>query len=131
MASELRVDTLKDSSGNNSVGMAYVSNGSAKMHATSELVGTHSNYDSFNVSSSSDDGVGQISHTLTSSMSLSTFNVCGATLSDALSFSGTFMLNDPDDNMTSSVVPLRVAETTNGTTADYTYVSCTAFGDLA
>ena len=30
MASELRVDTLKDSSGNNSVGMTYVAGGSAK-----------------------------------------------------------------------------------------------------
>jgi hypothetical protein len=30
MASELRVDTLKDSSGSNSVGMAYVAGGSAK-----------------------------------------------------------------------------------------------------
>ena len=30
MASELRVDTLKDSSGNNSVGMSYVAGGSAK-----------------------------------------------------------------------------------------------------
>ena len=30
MASELRVDTLKDASGNNSVGLSYVANGSAK-----------------------------------------------------------------------------------------------------
>ena len=30
MASELRVNTLKDASGNNSVGMSTVANGSAK-----------------------------------------------------------------------------------------------------
>ena len=30
MASELRVNTLKDASGNNSVGLSYVANGSAK-----------------------------------------------------------------------------------------------------
>ena len=30
MASELRVDTLKDASGSNSVGLSYVANGSAK-----------------------------------------------------------------------------------------------------
>ena len=30
MASELRVNTLKDASGNNSVGMSYVAEGSAK-----------------------------------------------------------------------------------------------------
>ena len=125
----LKVDTVVGSDGTSPVTLTKQS--AAKMHATSELVGTHSNYDSFNVSSSADGGVGIVNHTLTSSMSLSTFNVCGSTLSDASSFSGTFMINDPANNMTSSVVPLRVAETTNGTTADYTYVACTAFGDLA
>ena len=31
MASELRVNTLKDASGNNSVGMSFVAEGSVKM----------------------------------------------------------------------------------------------------
>ena len=58
MASELRVDTLKDSSGNNSVGMAYVSNGSAKawMHYTT--IGTTAAQDSLNVASVTDNGSG-------------------------------------------------------------------------
>ena len=34
MASELRVNTLKDASGNNSIGMSYVAEGSAKVWVT-------------------------------------------------------------------------------------------------
>ena len=37
MASELRVNTLKDASGNNSVAMSFVSNGSAKCYALSAV----------------------------------------------------------------------------------------------
>ena len=34
MASELRVNTLKDANGNNSVGLSYVAEGSAKAWVT-------------------------------------------------------------------------------------------------
>ena len=53
MASELRVDTLKDSSGSNSVGMAYVAEGSAKAWMT--CIGDNTAIDdSLNVSSLTD-----------------------------------------------------------------------------
>ena len=56
MASELRVNTLKDASGNNSVGMSTVAEGSCKawLAATDAAV----LYDSFNISSSTDEGTG-------------------------------------------------------------------------
>tara|TARA_R100001510_G_scaffold54322_1_gene56902 strand:+ start:345 stop:719 length:375 start_codon:yes stop_codon:yes gene_type:complete len=57
MASELRVNTLKDASGNNSVAMSFVAEGSAKArHASSEDGATL--FGSFNVSSLGDISAG-------------------------------------------------------------------------
>jgi len=68
MASELRVDTLKDSSGNNSVGMSYVSNGSAKAWVNIEGEGTIAVRDSFNNSSITDRAAGKYTTTISSAM---------------------------------------------------------------
>lgn len=68
MASELRVDTLKDASGNNSVGMAYVSNGSAKVWGLYDQIANTTD-NSFNVSSITDSSAG--THTVTFSSNLS------------------------------------------------------------
>jgi len=57
MASELRVDTLKDASGANSVGLSYVANGSAKAWAFVNQV-TATLHNSLNISSHTDSGVG-------------------------------------------------------------------------
>ena len=54
MASELRVNTLKDASGNNSVGMSTVANGSAK--AWADVSSVTAVGDSLNISSLTDDG---------------------------------------------------------------------------
>ena len=58
MASELRVNTLKDASGNNSVAMTYVAEGTAKAWADTNAVGTTVN-DSLNLSSLTDAATGQ------------------------------------------------------------------------
>jgi hypothetical protein len=68
MASELRVNTLKDASGNNSVALSTVSNGSAKMvinydHAAATI------RSSTNASSVADDATGKFTISYTSSMS--------------------------------------------------------------
>ena len=69
MASELRVNTLKDASGNNSIGMSYVSNGSAKAWASVYYSsGTPTASNSFNISSLSDDGTGDYDANFTSDM---------------------------------------------------------------
>ena len=54
MASELRVNTLKDASGNNSIGMSYVAEGSAKSWIDLDGSGTISTRDSFNIDSTTD-----------------------------------------------------------------------------
>ena len=71
MASELRVNTLKDASGNNSVGMAYVAEGSAKAWAQIAAGGGSSLPDSFNFSSIDDDGTGEYGLNYTSAMNSS------------------------------------------------------------
>ena len=58
MASELRVNTLKDAAGNNSVGMSYVANGSEKCWANFSG-STVTIRDSFNVSSLADISAGK------------------------------------------------------------------------
>ena len=65
MASELRVNTLKDASGNNSVGMSYVAEGTCKVWYRQD--GTPTILDSFSVSSIIDNDVGD--HTLNFSIS--------------------------------------------------------------
>ena len=77
MASELRVNTLKDAAGANSVGMAYVAGGSAKMHCVVDQTSTQSITGSFNLSSITDNGAGKTSMTMTSAMSDATYTISG------------------------------------------------------
>lgn len=63
MASELRVNTLKDAAGSNSVGMSYVANGSAKAWCHFDAAATLTDRNSLNTSSLTDNGTGD--HTIT------------------------------------------------------------------
>ena len=79
MASELRVNTLKDASGNNSIGMSYVAEGSAKAWIEFNGTGTVATSDSFNISGLFDDGdTGKYSTTFTTNMSNANFSTTGA-----------------------------------------------------
>ena len=62
MASELRVNTLKDASGNNSVGMTYVAEGTAKCWAISNAGAAAP--DSLNLTSITDNGTGDFTFTI-------------------------------------------------------------------
>ena len=68
MASELRVNTLKDASGNNSVATSFVADGSAKARHASSADGA-TLYGSFNVSSLGDTATGKETITFTNAMS--------------------------------------------------------------
>ena len=68
MASELRVNTLKDASGNNSVATSFVAGGSAKAWIHFNGSGTVAIVDSFNFASITDNGTGDYTNTLTSAM---------------------------------------------------------------
>ena len=61
MASELRVNTLKDASGNNSIATSVVANGSAKAWINFNQTSTQAIRDSYNISSITDAATGQTS----------------------------------------------------------------------
>ena len=67
MASELRVNTLKDAAGNNSVAMTYVANGSAKAWLFTTDKTTYVPNNSLNISSVTDNGTGRVESNFSSS----------------------------------------------------------------
>ena len=75
MASILRVNTLTDTSSNNSIATSFVARGSAKVWggASNAAVIT----DSLNVTSSVDNGTGQYTHNLSSAMDQDINNLGG------------------------------------------------------
>ena len=76
MASELRVNTLKDASGNNSVATSVIAEGTAKAWANIDGSGTVSFRDSFNTSGLTDNGTGD--YTTSFGNANYSFTYCGA-----------------------------------------------------
>jgi hypothetical protein len=68
MASELRVNTLKDASGNNSVGVSSVAKGTKVLHVADQT-GTQATLSSFNISSIADFATGGSTSSYTNNMS--------------------------------------------------------------
>ena len=68
MASELRVNTLKDASGNNSVAVSTVFDGTAKAYAERTDAATPATVSSFNIASLTDTATGKTGYNLTSAM---------------------------------------------------------------
>jgi len=75
MASELRVNTLKDAAGNNSVALSTVANGSAKSWVRFNGSGTAAIDDSFNAASLTDYGTGEFSYAYTNSMANANYTI--------------------------------------------------------
>jgi hypothetical protein len=76
MASELRVNTLKDAAGNNSVATSFVANGSAK--AWCKFGPDAQPDDSFNIASGTDVAVGQWRFAKTNAMSNANYAMTSA-----------------------------------------------------
>ena len=74
MASELRVNTLKDASGNNSVATSVVASGSAKAWVNFQGSSTAVVRDGFNSSSLTDNGSGDYTNTFTSALANTDFS---------------------------------------------------------
>ena len=76
MASELRVNTLKDASGNNSVATSVVFAGSAKVWQ--DLNGeTFGSRDSYNISGNTDHGTGNHTNSFTNNMGSANYSFSG------------------------------------------------------
>lgn len=133
MASELRVNTLKDASGNNSVATSTVAQGSAKAFAKGSFHDTTIEK-SQNVSSLTDNGTGDTTFTLTSAMDSADYavssgrgrSVSGYTTSKA----GGAVIADNQTLPTSTAIRWRGLDSEAGE-RDFDIMCCTWMGDLA
>ena len=80
MASELRVNTLKDASGNNSIATSFVAGGSAKAWVNFNGTGTVAVRESGNTSGITDEGTGHYSTSFTNAMSDADYVVAGTAM---------------------------------------------------
>ena len=134
MASELRVNTLKDASGNNSIATSFVAQGSAKVSGSLSMAGTAAIFSgSLNTSSLTDNGTGDGTIAFTNSFSNTTH---------AYQFNGKY-----DDGASNDDVPnvghfrqatsasnvrfiVQIPDASNNA-GDGNSVTFTVFGDLA
>jgi len=134
MASELRVNTLKDASGNNSVATSVVFAGSAKAWGQFVGTGTPAFGDVYNVSSITDNGTGDYTFPFSSAMVnndySSTFSANSGTTTDLHATCGRVASFG-----TSSIRVLytfaEASGTDTGTKFDPAFACLTIHGDLA
>jgi hypothetical protein len=126
MASELRVNTLKDASGNNSVAMSTVAQGSAKAWATvNASTGTPTLLDNHNVSSVSDEGQGVYDVNFTSNFWGNTSYATTCAVGQGGNKNAMY------DNTATSSIEIQTEQATTGTNNDYDHSSSVHHGDLA
>ncbi len=140
MASELRVNTLKDASGNNSIGMSYVAEGSAKVWAnsdgtavdgTADLTGVR---DSFNLTSIVDNGTGDHTLAYTNNMGNANYALTSATITDLGANRCCLGLNDSTGSsplITTSQIRTLIVDLGNNALRDQEYNFVSIHGDLA
>ena len=123
MASELRVNTLKDASGNNSMATSFVASGSAKVTiaANDDAV----LFKSFNVSSGVDEATGDYKYNLTNAITTTTAENCVTAC--ALGYENIIRVKTAD--ATTSVLDLH-SMNTSGTSANGWHAAA-IHGDLA
>lgn len=134
MASELRVDTLKDASGNNSIGLSYVAEGSAKawgmfvgasLTSGSDLTGVS---DSFNLTSVVDNGTGDHTFTVTNGFSTVNYALVTGRQQQSSGFGGHIDIEHGTSPTTSSV---EIQTREHYSVQDNPRGSLAFFGDLA
>ena len=129
MASELRVNTLKDAAGNNSVGMEYVANGSAKAWANVDGTGTVNLRDSLNVATLTDSGTGV--YKLTFSSSMNNANYCSVASGNISTTNSGRDVSCPGSTITTSEIDMKCFRSDNLTVEDFDFVMNQVDGDLA
>ena len=125
MASELRVNTLKDAAGNNSIATSFVANGSAKGYLNFSGAAPGTLTDSFNQSGITDGGTGIFACAFTSSMSNANY---GHT--NGGDHASTGVNTNKYDSRSASTFNCR-AYNDSGTLNDSPYISLSFQGDLA
>ncbi len=130
MASELRVNTLKDASGNNSIATSFVAGGSAKAWVNLNGGGTAAITDSFNTASITDNGTGDYTVTMTNSMGNANYSLAGLVGGGTGSFNRSISTGY-GTAPTASAYTLSSITASNGNLTDCSYVSSQVMGDLA
>jgi|TARA_E500000305_G_scaffold110130_1_gene117140 hypothetical protein len=124
MASELRVNTLKDASGNNSVATSFVAGGSAKCWAISNAGAAAS--DSFNLASTTDNGTGDYTFAISSDMGSANYShPIGASLADGGAGLGVSIASKAAGSLRIGTIR------DDSTKTDCTNISLSILGDLA
>jgi len=130
MASELRVNTLKDASGNNSVGMAYVAGGSAKVWSNLNGTGTIAARDSFSITSYTDNGTGDYTHTFTNAMGNA--NYCWLlTVDFEAGTAKNGNIGGDSSSQTTTAIRLHSYGLSNSVENDFDTINVSLLGDLA
>ena len=128
MASELRVNTLKDAAGNNSIATSFVAGGSAKAWVNFNGTGTIAARDSFNLSSLTDSGTGLYVVNHTANMVNDDYSVTSGGSRDDPESSRFF----PQNLYTFATGSYKIATHNDGSTAvDWTIITQNLQGDLA
>jgi hypothetical protein len=124
MASELRVNTLKDADGNNSIATSFVAGGSAKAWIKYNGTGTIAISDSFNVASIADEATGTTTITFTGAMGNANYSIKGQNSDGALH------IQVVDTNQTTAAYRQRTLDG-GGSLVDDNAVYGDTHGDLA
>jgi len=140
MASELRVNTLKDASGNNSVATSTVAQGSAKGwlnlngSATFDSSDTEIR-DSFNLTTTTDEGTGDYGASFTNTMGNANYSITDGSYASGTT-RGTMLSGNSTNSQTDSSFRqhygLSTADNSDGTVDDdVAFVRIAVHGDLA
>ena len=133
MASELRVNTLKDASGNNSVATSVVFGGTAKAWCHFKGTETEALLDSYNFSSVDDDGTGNYGMHFTSNMTNALYAFTAGNTDDGAG-SSMYACDITENTMATGNFDIEVFyvnSSTNRTDVDLTEVYMVVHGDLA
>jgi len=130
MASELRVNTLKDAAGNNSIATSFVAGGSAKVWVDFNGAGTIAIRDSFSVSSITDNGTSDYTTTFASAMSNDDFAVSAQSTSSGSGYICNAPKNAASGSISTTIIR-SIGRDYNGNTNDHEFVHHIIHGDLA
>ena len=129
MASELRVNTLKDAAGNNSIATSMVSNGTARAWINLNMSG-QSITDSFLFSSVADLAVGRFNLTMSTALANATYTIA----SDSAYVAGannSISVRDDQLTRTTTTYQMYSSQSNQGVATDCTSVMNQICGDLA
>ena len=130
MASELRVNTLKDAAGNNSVGMEYVANGSAKAWVNFNGTGTVAVRDSGSGSGGADNGTGDYTVTVSSAFNNADYSCAGVAQQNTSGGRGDFFIGLHSTAQTTTTRRVSICDS-NGNATDGLIGNLQIQGDLA